>query len=317
MVLHYERSFFGTQKLFLFHSPLVDTERIFPKAYCFFKARTVNFMETAPLICNVKGLPIAYRQEGDGETILLVHGITTYSFIWRKIAPLLRDRFRVISVDLLGCGESAKPLDVPYSLPYHCNILSQFIDCLGIAPVHFVGHDVGGGIGQIFAVRYPEKLRSLTLINSVGHDFWPVQPIVAMRTPIIRQLAMASLDMGAFRLVVRRGLYHKEALTDELMQHFWKPMSDRTGRRAFLHFANCLNNQHLVEIEEDLHRIKLPVHIIRGDADLYLSDAISLKLHNDIPGSILTRIATGGHFIQEDEPALLAAAIGLLGENRQ
>ncbi len=274
-------------------------------------------METAPLTCKIDGQLLAYHQEGSGETILLVHGITTYSFIWRRIVPLLRDRFRVISVDLLGCGDSAKPLNVPYSLPHHCHILSQFIDCLGNAPVHFVGHDVGGGIGQLFAVRYPEKLRSLTLINSVGHDFWPVQPIVAVRTPIIRQLAMASLDIGAFRLVVRRGMYHKEALTEELMEHFWKPMRNREGRRAFLHFANCLNNQHLVEIEEDLHRIKLPVHIIRGDADLYLSEAIALKLRSDIPGSILTRIASGGHFIQEDEPEVLASAIGLFGKNRR
>ncbi len=274
-------------------------------------------METAPFICNVDGAQLAYHQEGTGETILLVHGITTYSFIWRRIVPLLKDRFRVVSVDLLGCGDSAKPLDVPYSLPQHCHILNRFIDCSGITPVHFVGHDIGGGIGQLFAVRHPEKLRSLTLINSVGYDFWPVQPIVAMRTPIIRQLAMASLDIGAFRLVVRRGLYHKEALTEELMELFWKPMRDRAGRRAFLHFANCLNNQHLVEIEEDLHRIKLPVHIIRGDADLYLSEAIALKLHNDIPGSILTRIASGGHFIQEDEPKVLASAIGLFGKGRR
>jgi pimeloyl-ACP methyl ester carboxylesterase len=272
-------------------------------------------MKTTPLICNIEGLPIAYHQEGVGQTVLLVHGITTYSFIWRRIVPLLRDRFRVVSVDLLGCGDSAKPLDIPYSLPHHCHILNQFVDCLGIAPVHFVGHDIGGGIAQIFAVRHPEKLRSMTLINSVGHDFWPVQPIIAMRTPIVRQLAMASLDIGAFRLVVRRGLYHKDALSEELMEHFWKPMRDRAGRRAFLHFANCLNNRHLVEIEEDLHRITLPVHIIRGDADLYLSEAISLKLHGDIPGSVLTRIATGGHFIQEDEPETLASSISLFTKN--
>ncbi len=271
-------------------------------------------METAPLFCNIDNLAIAYHQAGAGEPILLVHGITTYSFIWRRIVPLLQDRYRIICIDLLGCGDSAKPLDVPYSLPQQCDILHRFIECLGLAPVHCVGHDIGGGISQLFAVKYPEMLRSLTLINSVGHDFWPVQPIIAMRTPIIRQLAMASLDIGAFRLVVRRGLYHKESLTEELMQLFWKPMRDRVGRRAFLHFANCLNNRHLVEIEENLHQIQLPVHIIRGEADLYLSEAIAVKLHNDIPGSILTRIATGGHFIQEDEPELLASAICRFGK---
>lgn len=254
----------------------------------------------------VEGFKIAYREQGAGEPVLLVHGITTYSFIYRRIIPNLCDRYRVISVDLLGCGESEKPLDVLYSLPYHADILHGFIKSLDIERLHFVGHDVGGGIGQIFAVVYPDQLIDLTLINSVGHDFWPVQPIIAMRTPIIRQLAMATLDIGAFRLLVRRGLYHKEALTDELMELFWKPMRSKEGRRGFLHFANCLDNRHLVEIEDDLHQLQLPVHIIRGDGDLYLSEAITLKLHRDIPGSRMTRITTGGHYIQEDEPDLVA-----------
>jgi len=257
----------------------------------------------------VDGYRLNYYEEGEGETVLLVHGITTYSFIWRRIVPFLRDNYRVIAIDLLGCGDSDKPLDVDYSLPNHAAMLSQVVDTLALGRVHLVGHDIGGGIAQVFAVRYPEKLIDFALVNSVGHDFWPVQPIIAMRTPIIRQLAMATLDIGAFRLVVRRGLYHKESLTSELMELFWHPMRDQAGRRGFLHFANCLNNTHLVEIENDLRRLQLPALVIRGDGDLYLSEAISLKLHRDIPDSRSVRIATGGHFIQEDEPEQVADAL--------
>ena len=257
----------------------------------------------------VNGYRLNYHEEGEGEPVLLVHGITTYSFIWRRIIPFLADKYRVISIDLLGCGDSDKPLDVAYSLPNHAMMLNQVVEKLDLGCVHFVGHDIGGGIAQVFSVRYPEKLMDFSLVNSVGHDFWPVQPIIAMRTPIIRQLAMATLDIGAFRLVVRRGLYHKESLTDELMELFWRPMRDKAGRRGFLHFANCLNNTHLVEIENDLHSLQLPALIIRGDGDLYLSEAISLKLNRDIPNSKLVRIATGGHFIQEDEPGQVAEAL--------
>jgi pimeloyl-ACP methyl ester carboxylesterase len=265
--------------------------------------------ETTKRFCRIKGHNLAYHETGTGEVVLLVHGITTYSFIWRRIVPLLAPYYRVVVVDLLGCGESDKPLDVDYSLPGHAAMLSQFLDELGIGVCHFVGHDIGGGIGQVFAVRYPEKLIDFTALNSVGHNFWPVQPIVAMRTPIVRQLAMATLDIGALRLVVRRGLYHRTSLTDELLELFWQPMRTRDGRRGFLHFANCLNNRHLIEIEDDLKRLQLPVHIIRGDGDLYLSEAISLKLHRDIAGSRLTRIATAGHFMQEDEPQQIAASM--------
>ncbi len=259
-------------------------------------------------ICSVNGYDIAYHLEGEGETIVLLHGITTYSFIWRNIVPLLSQKYRVISIDLLGCGDSSKSLDTDYSLPHHATIIRQLLRTLELdkQQIHLVGHDVGGGISQIFAVNYPELLYDLTLVNSVGHNFWPVQPIIAMRTPIIRQLAMATLDVGAFRLVVRRGLHHKDRLNDELMQLFWKPMSTREGRRAFLHFADCLNNRHLIEIEDQLRHLTVDALIIRGDADVYLSAAISEKLHNDLSSSKLIRIATGGHFIQEDEPEMLA-----------
>lgn len=265
--------------------------------------------EKSPLISNLPCGSITSWQEGHGEPVVLVHGITTYSFIWRRIVPLLLGDYRVISIDLLGCGDSAKPLDISYSLPQHAEILHQFLEHHKLGPVHLVGHDVGGGIAQIFAVKYPQHLLDLTLVNSVAHDFWPVQPIIAMRTPIIRQLAMATLDIGAFHLVVRRGLFHKERLDDELMGHFWRPMKSRDGRRAFLHFADCLNNRHLIDIEGDLQQLSLPSLIIRGDADVYLSGAIAEKLHQDIPGSRLLRIASGGHFIQEDEPELVAEAL--------
>lgn len=256
-------------------------------------------------IIKVAGYDLAYHSEGSGTPVLLVHGITTYSFIWRNIVPLLKDNYQVISIDLLGCGDSAKPLDISYSLCHHASLLREFMQALGYEKFHFVGHDIGGGIGQIFAVNYPDILIDLTLVNSVGHDFWPVQPIITMRTPIIRQLAMATLDLGAFRLIVRRGLYHKNRLTTELMEQFRKPMKSKNGRKAFLRFANSLNNHQLVDIEDNLRQLNLPVLIIRGDADIYLSGAIAEKLERDIPGSHLVRLATAGHYIQEDEPQLV------------
>jgi pimeloyl-ACP methyl ester carboxylesterase len=250
----------------------------------------------------IKGHSIAYHREGQGEPILLVHGITTYSFIWKNLIPLFAREYDVIAVDLLGCGDSDKPLDVSYAIKDHTERLHRFVTELGIKKFHFVGHDLGGGMGQIFAVRHPEMLLDLTMINTVAYDFWPVQPIIALRTPIVRLFLMASLDLGTFKLVVQRGIYHKERVTHELMELFMRPVRTVEGRKAFLHFAKCLDNHDLTEIADDLRRLKIPVLIIRGDTDPYLAAGISEKLHQEIPGSELVRIPTGGHFIQEDEP---------------
>jgi len=258
---------------------------------------------------NIAGHAMAYRREGKGEPVLLVHGITTYSFIWRNIIPFLAQEYDVIAVDLLGCGDSDKPLDVSYAIKDHAERLHAFVRGLGLTKFHFVGHDLGGGMGQIFAVRHPEMLSDLTMINTVAYDFWPVQPIIALRTPIVRLFLMASFDLGTFKLVVKRGIFHKDRVTKELMDLFMRPLQTVEGRKAFLHFAKCLDNHNLMEIAEDLRGLKLPVLIIRGDADPYLGSAISEKLHSEIPGSRLVHVSTGGHFIQEDEPEKVAGEI--------
>jgi pimeloyl-ACP methyl ester carboxylesterase len=262
-----------------------------------------------PKKIEVQGNSIAYFREGNGGTILFVHGITTYSFIWRNVIPYFDGGYDLIVIDLLGCGNSDKPLNEDFSLKRQAHLLKDFCQQLGISKMHLVCHDVGGGIGQIFAVNFPELLYDLTLINTVAYNFWPVQPIIAMRTPIIRQIAMATLDFGMFEVIVKRGLYHKTLLSAELMSFFWKPMKESIGRKGFLHFAKCLDNKDLTEIEEEIRQIKLPVLIIRGEADIYLSASISEKLHAEIPGSQLVKIQTGGHFIQEDEPEVLARTI--------
>ncbi len=153
--------------------------------------------------CTISGNDIAYSRDGSGEPVLLIHGITTYSFIWRKIIPHLTPNYDVIAIDLLGCGDSDKPLDVDYSIKNQAEIIVEFIKKLELGKTHLVAHDIGGGVAQILAANYSELFVDVTLINSVAYDFWPVQPIIAMRTPIIRQFAMATLDLGAFRLIVK------------------------------------------------------------------------------------------------------------------
>ncbi len=252
---------------------------------------------------------LVYYRMGEGEPILFIHGITTYSFIWRNVIPGFIENYDVITVDLAGCGDSSKNIDDSYSLKNHSRMLLELIDKLELTKIHLVCHDVGGGIGQIMAVHRPDQILSLTLINAVAYDFWPVQPIISMRTPVIRQLAMASLDLGVFKFIVSRGVYNRGNVNDKLMDYFWKPMKTTEGRKAFLYFAHCLNNNDLLEIIDDIHALKMPVLIIRGEADIFLSRKISEKLHENINGSKLVSIRTGGHFIQEDEPKLLANLI--------
>lgn len=257
----------------------------------------------------VNGQKIAYYRIGRGEPLFLIHGITTYSFIWRRLLPRLALQYDVIAVDLLGCGNSDKPEGVDYSIRSQAQIIYQVTKNLSIDRIHLVTHDIGGGIGQIMAVNFPDLIIDLTVINTIAFDYWPVQPIITMRIPFVRQLAMATMDLGVFGMIIRRGIYHKERVTDELLELFWAPLREREGRQGFLRLAKCLNNRHLMDLSSQLRSLKMPVLIIRGDADPYLAPIISERLHDEIPNSRFERIATGGHFIQEDEPELLVDLI--------
>jgi len=254
----------------------------------------------------IEGHQIAYDRVGHGTPMLLLHGITTYSFIWRKVVPLLSPHHEVISLDLLGCGYSDMPLDCSYSLKAHADRMIKLLDHLQIDTVHLVGHDLGGGISQIMAVEHPNRFASLTLINSVAHNMWPVQPISALRVPILREIILSSIDLGAFKILVAKGLYHKENLDDTLMNLFLAPLQTPLGRKAFKHFARCLDNHDLTTIDQQLRALSIPCQVLRGDADPFLTANISTFLTATIAGSILRRCPTAAHYLMEDEPQWVA-----------
>jgi pimeloyl-ACP methyl ester carboxylesterase len=93
------------------------------------------------------------------------------------------------------------------------------------------------------------------------------------------------------------------------MDYFWMPMRTRQGRKAFLHFAKNLDNQELMEIENNLKLLDIPVLLIRGNDDPFLSSEITNHLHHDLPNSQLIKIPRAGHFIQEDQPDILVDVI--------
>jgi len=248
---------------------------------------------------------LVYYEAGEGTPILFIHGISTYSFIWRKIVPYFLREYRVIVVDLFGCGNSDKRIDISYSIENHAGYMNILMGQLGITKYHLVGHDVGGGIVQIMSVKYPEKILTTTMINTVAYDFWPVQPIIAMRTPFLRQLAVATLDIWTFKSIIKRGLFHNSSYTPELIELFKKGISTKESRKSFLHFAACLDNCNLMDIAEELHNSEMPYLVIRGASDAYLSTAITQKLVDNLKNVKSLVIPTAGHYAQEDEPEII------------
>ncbi len=153
---------------------------------------------------------VAYRDEGVGDVLLLIHGMAGSSETWRSVIPQLSKKFRVIAPDLLGHGESAKPRG-DYSLGAFAVWLRDFLDELGVSHATVVGHSLGGGFAMQFVYQRPDYAKRLVLISSggLGPDVGlilrllsapgaePVLPIIAPKPVLTVGNALRSWFSGA------------------------------------------------------------------------------------------------------------------------
>ncbi|GAI14815.1 unnamed protein product, partial [marine sediment metagenome] len=120
-----------------------------------------------PRYVDVKGLRVHYVDEGNGEVILCLHGEPTWSFLYRKMIPLLSVKHRVIAMDFIGFGRSDKFTErEEYSFQMHRDTLLDFIDTLAIDQITLVTHDWGGLIGLRLASEMPDRFARLVIMNT-------------------------------------------------------------------------------------------------------------------------------------------------------
>ena len=115
----------------------------------------------------IDGHKIAFREQGEGSPVILIHAIPTNSLMWRAIIPQLTKTHRVIAPDLLNYGQSTKPKSADVSIDAQSRMIVKLMDALGVRRADVVAHDIGGGVAQVVAVNYPEKVRKLVL--DTGH----------------------------------------------------------------------------------------------------------------------------------------------------
>ena len=116
---------------------------------------------------DIHGERVAVCDEGEGEALLLIHGMAGSSQTWRAIMPQLAKKYRVIAPDLLGHGQSSKPR-TDYSLGAFAVGLRDLLDELGVESATIVGHSLGGGVAMQFLYQHPDYCRRLVLISSGG-----------------------------------------------------------------------------------------------------------------------------------------------------
>ena len=279
---------------------------------------------TAPAshVVRVGDAHVAYRDEGTGPPLLLLHGCPFSSFVWRKVIPRLASTHRCLAPDLLGLGDTETPDDADWSLRAQAAMAVGFLDALEIARADVVGHDHGGAVAQLLAAEHPERVERLILSNAEAYDNWPSEeerPFVRLtQLPLLGDLVLALWGRKrVLRMTLARAhaVYDPKVLTDELLEGYIRAnFADRhrrtkTKRFLALQFEPA-NNRVTTELLDGLRRFHHPTLLLWAKDDPHFGPEWAERLRRDIPGAArMELLPETGHLLMEERPAQFAAIV--------
>lgn len=234
---------------------------------------------------------------GSGPAVLLLHGFPTSRRLWKDVAPALAARgFRVLAPDLVGYGDSSGDEDV--GMENQARWLLELLDGLSLDAVTAVAHDVGTAAAQILTVQKPGRVRRLVLMDGVHETEWAMEAVASIAAWDPAQAARLQPVLARRLRAIRSCL---------------ESYAGEGGGRRLIHAARCLKPEQTAGMTGRLRQSGVPVSVIWGADDDYLSLEKVGRPLADALGAPL-RIVPGGHFLPLDNPAgvleALSAALG-------
>ncbi len=185
---------------------------------------------------------IHYVDEGEGHTLLFVHGTPTWSFAWRHLITGLRGQYRCVAPDHLGFGLSDKPADADYTPEAHARRLTALIEHLNLQNVTLVVHDFGGPIGLSYAIEHPRNVRDLVIFNtwlwSLKDDRMYSSGSMLFGNPVGRWV-YEQVQLSA-RVILPAAYGDRRKLTREIHRHYLQTHPVARSRRSMSALAKAL-----------------------------------------------------------------------------
>jgi len=255
----------------------------------------------------VDGATVHYQEFGDraNSTLLLIHGYTSSTYVWRTVAPLLADEeFYVVAVDLLGFGYSDKPASFDYTIASQARMVERLMNRLGIGRATFVGSSYGGAVASTIALDYAERVEKLVLISSVCNDEVKQNPLLRLASiPVIGEvLTPFYLDSKSFSKRRMKGTFapaNHNLITDERVESVTRPLMAKDAHHSVLASAR---NWDANRIQDDAHLINQPTLLVWGEFDTVIPMHNGERLFNSILNSRLVILKDCGHIPQEEKP---------------
>lgn len=244
-------------------------------------------------------LSVAYYEDGPDDpvgTLVFLHGVPTWSFLWRRIAPAFADEYRVVVPDLVGYGNSDRHDGFDRSIRAQESMLQSLLETLGETTVTIVAHDIGGGVALRLAAHAPERIDRLVLSNAACYDSWPVEFISELGLPGTVDMTDEEFE-GRLEFAFGDGTYGES--DPAFVAGMKAPWLREDGKRALARAAVATNTNHTTEI--DYAAIDAELLCLWGGEDLMQPLAYAERLAADLDGRVVP-LSEAYHWVVEDRP---------------
>jgi pimeloyl-ACP methyl ester carboxylesterase len=258
------------------------------------------------------------EEMGSGPPVVLLHGLGASAYSWRRVAPILAERFRVIAIDLRGHGRSDKPFDLTYAPAAQAELVRDVMHQLGLSGVTLVGHSYGGVVSllatlQEGARRRPNRrklIKRLVLMNAPAYPQSFSTGVALLRKPILPYVALtvvpATTVVGLALMGEAIGMAH---ITQEDIAIYAQPLGDARARHALIQTARQIIPPNAADVIAHYPSIRQPALVIWCRRDQVVPLSTGQRLADELPNASLAVIDHCDHATPEAAPSLTSKLI--------
>lgn len=262
----------------------------------------------------VKGLKVHYKDIGQGEpALILLHGFGSSTYTWREVQEALAQNRRVVAFDRPAFGLTERPMEWegenPYSAEAQADLTVDLMDALGIQKGILVGNSAGGTIAALTALRHPERVEALVLVDpAIYQGGRPAWFGWLAKTPQMQHLGplVARNIQNWGRQFAETAWHDPTRITDEIWAGYTRPLKVENWDRALWYLTAASGASGL---GEQLDRLQLPILVLTGDDDRIVPTEQSVRLAGELPDASLVVFPNCGHVPQEECPGPFLEAV--------